>query len=154
MYINYNNLYYIQIKWDIIRSFDELYIRGVRRLSVHFAQQLTHFGHRQSVLRSHLPTAQHYFVDLIRTALGFGQQFAAGHLLYDLVVGQLVPWLLPVGHDLPQHHSEAPAVALYGELPVNYWLGSHPSDRKQRLSAHLLVKGRSVVWIDAKWLTL
>lgn len=54
-----------------------------------------------------------------------------------LTVGQLVPGLFAVGEDLPEDNTEAPDVALRGELPVHDALRGHPADRQHRTSAHL-----------------
>jgi len=59
----------------------------------------------------------------------------------DLIVGQLVPRLLAVGEDLPQHHAEAPHVTLCGEPPVHDALWRHPADRQHRMTAHLQGEG-------------
>lgn len=55
----------------------------------------------------------------------------------DLIVGELVPGLFPVGEDLPQHHAEAPNVALCGEPPVHDALWWHPADWQHCMTAHL-----------------
>lgn len=47
----------------------------------------------------------------------------------DLIVGELVPGLLAVGEDLPQHHSKAPHITLCGEPPVHDALWGHPANR-------------------------
>ena len=54
-----------------------------------------------------------------------------------LIVGQLVPGLLPVGEDLPEHHPQAPHVTLCGELPVHDALWGHPADRQHGVTPHL-----------------
>ena len=58
----------------------------------------------------------------------------------DLVVGELVPGLLAVREDLPQHHAEAPHVTLCGEPPVHDALRGHPADRQHRVTAHLQIQ--------------
>ena len=58
----------------------------------------------------------------------------------DLVVGELVPGLLAVREDLPQHHTEAPHVTLCGEPPVHDALRGHPADRQHRVTAHLQIQ--------------
>lgn len=58
-------------------------------------------------------------------------------MLSDLIVRELVPWLLAVGEDLPQHHAEAPHVTLCGEPPVHDALRGHPADGQHRMTAHL-----------------
>lgn len=60
----------------------------------------------------------------------------------DLGVGELVPGLLAVGEDLPEHHAEAPHVALGGELAVEDALGRHPADGQHGAAPHL--RGRWV----------
>lgn len=55
----------------------------------------------------------------------------------DLIVGELVPGLLAIGEDLPQHHSQTPHIALCGESPVHDALWGHPADRQHRMTAHL-----------------
>lgn len=62
----------------------------------------------------------------------------------DLCVGELVPGLLAVGEDLPEHHTEAPHVALGGELAVEDALGRHPADGQHRAASHLPAGRRRV----------
>lgn len=55
----------------------------------------------------------------------------------DLVVGELVPGLLAVGEDLPQHHAEAPHITLCGEPPIHDALWGHPANGQHRVTTHL-----------------
>lgn len=57
-------------------------------------------------------------------------------LLY-LCVGELEPWLLSIGEDLPKDHPKAPHVALCCELPVHDAFRGHPTDGEHGVSSHL-----------------
>lgn len=64
-------------------------------------------------------------------------------LLAHLSVGELVPGLLPVGEDLPEHHAEAPDIALGGEFTIQDALGRHPADGQHGPAPHLPTAGLS-----------
>ena len=60
-----------------------------------------------------------------------------------LVVGELVPRLLAVAEDLPQHDAVAPHVRLDSEGPVQDALWRHPADRQHgRVTSHLRQDGQ------------
>lgn len=59
-----------------------------------------------------------------------------------LAIGQLIPWLFPIGEDLPEDHAKAPDVALRRELPVHDALRGHPADWEHCTSTHLKIKNR------------
>lgn len=63
-------------------------------------------------------------------------------VLQYLIVGQLKPWLLPVGEDLPEDDTETPHVALCGELPIHYALRGHPADGQHGVASHLSERER------------
>lgn len=63
-------------------------------------------------------------------------------VLQYLIVGQLKPWLLPVGEDLPEDHTKAPHVALCSELPVHDALRGHPTDGQHGVAPHLEARER------------
>lgn len=46
----------------------------------------------------------------------------------DLGIGELVPGLLSVGEDLPEHNPEAPHITLSAELAVKDTLRRHPAN--------------------------
>lgn len=54
-----------------------------------------------------------------------------------LIIGKLEPGLFAVGEDLPQDDSEAPHVALSGELAIHDALRRHPADGKHGVTTHL-----------------
>lgn len=54
-----------------------------------------------------------------------------------LCVGELEPWLLPIGKDLPQDNPKAPHITLCGELPVHDAFRRHPADGEHGVSSYL-----------------
>ena len=73
------------------------------------------------------PAAPHHLEDGIGAFCGLPQPPLVQHQLHDLVVRFVLEGQLPVGEELPDHHSEGPDVAHGGEAGAGDGLGGHPA---------------------------